>query len=76
MNRSRKIDLMIKPCEEQWYVKPNDLIGGWCVMPMDSTPGDAPYGVSEVADFCSKEVAEHIVELHNKSLKGRSNGRH
>lgn len=70
MNSLKKLDLMTKPIEAQWYVKPNDLIGGWCIMPMDCTPGEAPRGVYEVADFCDKETAEHIAELHNRSIEG------
>lgn len=53
-----------------WYVKHNDLIGGWCVMPGDYTPGDAPYGIVEVADFCSYEAAVHIAKVHNDWFSG------
>jgi hypothetical protein len=49
----------------RWYVRENDLIGGWCIMPIDEPPS---YGISEVADFMSRECAEHIVKLHNAWL--------
>lgn len=41
----------------RWYARRNDLIGGWCVMPVDEPPSQ---GVPEVADFTSHELAEHI----------------
>lgn len=50
----------------KWYVRENDLIGGWCVMPLDEPPS---YGVAEVADFLTKECADHIAELHNEWLE-------
>lgn len=60
-----------------WYVKPDDVIGGWCIMDIDATPAEAPvvtradgyrYPVPTVASFLSKEVAEHVVHLHNSQL--------
>jgi hypothetical protein len=50
-----------------WYAKPNDVIGGWCVMDVNATPGEAEK--YEIADFISQEIAEHIAELHNNWLK-------
>lgn len=47
-----------------WYVQPNDVTGGWCIMDVDDTPGNS--GRPEIADFCEKEAAEHIVWLHNR----------
>jgi hypothetical protein len=49
----------------RWYAKPNDLIGGWCVMPLDESPSG---GMPEVADFIMQEAAEHIAFLHNQWL--------
>lgn len=69
MKALQKIDTMVAPMKVKWYAKPNDLIGGWCVMPIDKTPGSAPKAVYEVATFCSKETAEHIASLHNQSLE-------
>jgi hypothetical protein len=40
-----------------WFAKENDLIGGWCVMPVDDVPSN---GVHEVADFAHREAAEFI----------------
>ena len=50
----------------RWYAKPNDLIGGWCVMPVDKTPGEA--NIPEVADFCDEKTARHIAKIHNEWL--------
>lgn len=49
-----------------WYAKPNDLIGGWCVMDIDQTPAQAQR--PGVADFTSQALAEHIADLHNQHL--------
>lgn len=57
-----------------WFAKPNDTIGGWCVMPVDEPPS---YGVPEVADFITQELAEHIAKLHNEWLAQQpASGRH
>jgi len=50
-----------------WYPRPNDLIGGWCVMPSNEPPSS---GGPEVADFCTERLARYIAELHNASLDG------
>lgn len=54
------------PLETAWYAKPNDLIGGWCVMDTDQTPAEAQR--PEIADFTTREHAEHIADLHNRHL--------
>ncbi|GAA0493685.1 hypothetical protein Ade02nite_21290 [Paractinoplanes deccanensis] len=48
-----------------WYARPNDLIGGWSVMPVDQPPSS---GYPEVGCFLSRPVAEHIAALHNAGL--------
>lgn len=48
--------------KRKWFVHPNDLIGGHCIMPVDAPPSS---GCFEVADFISKKVADHVVRLHN-----------
>lgn len=48
-----------------WYAKPNDVIGGWCVMDVDALPSS---GAREVACFATLEEAEHIAALHNNWL--------
>lgn len=48
---------------KRWYAKPNDLIGGWCVMYVDETP--AVSGLPEVAGFTTERMATHIAYLHN-----------
>lgn len=48
-----------------WYVHPNDLIGGYCVMPIDAPPSS---GCFSIADFMVESHARHIVELHNRSV--------
>lgn len=52
----------------RWYAKPDDLIGGWCVMPVDQTPGEAG-NVPQMADFCTEAAAQHIADLHNATLE-------
>lgn len=58
---------------ERWYVQPNDLIGGWCVMNRDFPPSqlnrDADPDAREVGDFLGEDVARHVVALHNASLE-------
>ncbi len=51
--------------DREWFARVNDLIGGWCVMPVDEPPS---LGVPEVADFTTRELAEHIAALHNHWL--------
>jgi hypothetical protein len=53
----------------RWYAKPDDLIGGWCVMDIDETPRLS--GRPWVATFCSEQVARHIADLHNRWRFGR-----
>lgn len=50
-----------------WYVQPNDLIGGWCIMPIDEPPSQAEYMI--IADVFSRELGERIVSEHNARLK-------
>lgn len=59
--------------DTRWFVKPDDLIGGWCVMTVDLTPGEASDqfgapGVHQVGDFLTEEMARHVAELHNAAL--------
>lgn len=51
-----------------WYAMPNDLIGGWCIMPVPLTPGAVC--IPEIADFLSERGARHIASLHNAHLEG------
>lgn len=62
-------DLTDAMMASRWYPQPDDLIGGWCVMPVDEPPSG---GCFAVADFISQEIAEHIAELHNASLEKSS----
>lgn len=50
----------------KWYAYENDLIGGWCVMPIDAPPSS---GIFDVADFIDEDAAKHIAELHNYWLR-------
>lgn len=52
-----------------WYARENDIVGGWCVMPVDEAPS---CGVAEVADFTTRELAGHIAGLHNAWLEARA----
>lgn len=57
------------PLTQEWFAVPNDLIGGWCVVPARPDP---PSTQSEhqflVADFCNEKTARHIAHLHNRWL--------
>lgn len=49
-----------------WYPKPNDLIGGWCVMNVDKPPSEVDNKTEfDVADFIPEPAARHIAALHN-----------
>lgn len=50
----------------KWYAKVNDEIGGWCIGTDEETPA---HGGNVVADMLSEESAQHIVALHNASVK-------
>jgi hypothetical protein len=59
-------DLVKKIMNIEWFALPNDLIGGWCVMPINEQPSG---GCVEVADFIDGTFAVHIAQLHNEWLK-------
>ena len=54
------------PYSVRWYVKEDDLIGGYCIMYEDLPPSESylciVWGVKD------KELAHYIVELHNNCL--------
>lgn len=52
----------------KWYARENDLIGGWCVVPLDLPPSS---GIWEIADFIDERAARHIAWLHNAWLARR-----
>lgn len=54
-----------------WYAQPDDLIGGWCVMPSEQPPSA---GGPQLADFTSQQIAEHVAGLHNEWLEGPGAG--
>lgn len=47
---------------------PNDLIGGWCIMPVPMSPRAVP--VVEIANFLSERNARYMAGLHNAHLEG------
>ncbi|MBO3736669.1 hypothetical protein [Actinoplanes flavus] len=49
----------------RWFAQPNDLIGGWSVMPVDAPPSS---GIPTVADVASESIARHIAAQHNADL--------
>lgn len=49
----------------RWYSHPNDLIGGYCVMPVDAPPSS---GCFSIADFMTESWTAHIVQLHNSTI--------
>jgi hypothetical protein len=54
--------------EIPWYAVENDLIGGWCIMPIDAPPSS---GIPDIGDFLTQEIAQHVVDLHNEWLENR-----
>lgn len=62
--------LQITEISKRWYVRPNDLIGGWCITIIDKPPSEINpcEGVSIIGEFLGKELSEHIVTLHNNWL--------
>jgi hypothetical protein len=57
----------------RWYAQPNDLIGGWSVMPVDQPPSAAR--LPDLASFASEHIARHIATLHNQQLEDRGGER-
>lgn len=68
LRQLRGEELVTEVMFRKWYVQLNDLIGGWCIMPIDQPPSS---GCFEIADFLSRSHAQHIAELHNAWLDGR-----
>jgi len=52
--------------DQNWYVQPNDLIGGWSVMNVDKPPSqiDPSKGEYELGDFPTKRLAQEMVLGH------------
>lgn len=57
-----------KIISSEWFVHPNDLIGGWSVMAVDCRPS---VGGPEAAECVHKGVADHIANVHNADLFAR-----
>lgn len=55
---------------QRWYVNADNLLGGWMIANVDK-PASEIVGAEEfyICDAITKEVAEHIVELHNHALE-------
>ena len=52
-----------------WWVVPDDVIGGWAIATTGYPVSEQrPHGGWVVANFVSRDTAEHIVALHNGSL--------
>ena len=58
------IDLLL--LSQQWYAKPDDLVGGWCVTNCDKTPSqiDVRKGEYVVGDFLTERMAKEVVAGH------------
>jgi hypothetical protein len=54
----RKVAKEAKP--GPWFVRKNDLIGGWCVLTEDAPPSSLAGRDSYVADFTGELAAAHI----------------
>ncbi len=48
-----------------WYAQPDDLVGGWCVMPVPFPPSS---GFFSVAEFMDQATAQYVAGLHNDKL--------
>lgn len=48
----------------KWFVQPNDLVGGWCVMPVNLPPSS---GAVALLDTFTEDLAAYVVHLHNAS---------
>lgn len=57
-----------------WYVQPDDMIGGWCIMTVNKPPGESDYrsGEWQIASFMAEGVAQHVATLHNDWRAGGS----
>lgn len=65
-------DALTKYLEQiPWYAVPNDLVGGWCIMPVPFGPRTV--AVVEIANFLSERNARYMVDLHNARLEGSTN---
>lgn len=53
------IDKMMKML---WYATENDMIGGWCIMPVPLPPSS---GYPCVGNFLGEEIATWIANMHN-----------
>lgn len=53
-----------------WYVVVNDLVGGWAVSHIDKPLSEQDYrqGEGDLFDSLTKELAEYIVDLHNRKI--------
>ncbi len=68
LRRLRGQALVVHLMRSYWYAMPNDLIGGWCVVPIQLPPSA---GVVEIATFIDEEFARHIAALHNAWLRNQ-----
>lgn len=50
----------------RWFVQPNDMVGGYCAMPVNAPPSS---GCFPIAEFMSEKAATLIVEMHNSTIK-------
>jgi dCMP deaminase len=52
--------------QNMWRVQPDDVIGGWCITPLEDKRTPAQ-GAVQIANFVTYEDAEHIVNVHNQN---------
>ena len=64
------LELMTQP----WRAQPDTTLGGWCLT-LAEDPRTTSEGALPIAVYLSREVAEHLADLHNRSLaEGGSGG--
>lgn len=68
---SEKSDGLPEFLEKDWQAQFNDLIGGWCITLAedDRTPAE---GAKMFGDFMTRDLAVHVVELHNRDRGANS----
>jgi hypothetical protein len=67
--RQSRYEINVNSLVQFWRAAEDDEIGGWCVVV--HRPGTPATGNPSLADFVSKQHAEHIAELHNEWLGRR-----
>jgi hypothetical protein len=57
--------------KKKWYVVVDDVVGGWAISSIEKPVSLMDYNKYERhwVEADTKEIADHIAELHNRSLR-------